>query len=224
MEIELFKMLVEHPKFGWVAWFSITLVVVLLGLKMGAKFMVSIAQSVRELKSTISDEQYRALLKNEADVSRVLRLIRHDIFADRILIIQFHNGVHSIAHNHLYKMTASTEAITQELEPIAHTIKDYPAGYLGNMIDKIMSNEIITIDDVDKQAIEQPENRAIFKILKSQGVESAYLMPMSNAYGRVFGFALIEYVVKPQVISDEMLTHVRDRIHQIGALLSGVEA
>jgi hypothetical protein len=173
-----------------------------------------------------SQDSFIKSLKTETNVSGLLQDLKHSLYADRLLILQYHNGTYSIASNHLAKVTATHEALSSDVPSLVTSISSWPASFFGNFNESLVNHNCIEIpslpvllDDTDPGAAVV---RGLYSYLAANGVRSMYLFPLANSYGKVFGFAMLHYVNKSHTLSGKELELASTRFSAIGHLLAGL--
>jgi hypothetical protein len=238
MDFQIILALLEHKSLGWIT--AVILLATLISVAFGivAKAIVSITKDIGALKKSkqpISPNDYKEQVKEDTAVVEILRTVRHDMNSDRVLILQFHNGIHSIAHNHLLKVSATHEATSPNVPAIITEISGWPTNYLGVWGRDIFENHYLAWDKAEylklvKDAETSPNMtedhhnvatlRGIADYLIAHNVEHMWMFPITDARGAVFGMAMVQQVGRKQAIYPEMVKWASQRFHAIGALLT----
>ena len=221
MEIALLTSLLGSGEYGWLGWLSLLLLAASIMLGVLSKTVLTVIESAKQIKKLTATQpvNYHSQIKSDAGIANILRIIRRDLNADRVLVLQYHNGVRSIANNHLLKVSATHEAIAQNMPAVINDMQSWPSNYLGDWNNEIFDNRYLSVSqnvDFDKSS----SLRGICEFLKAQGVRRMYIFPITNAYGAVFGVGLVQQISRDVQLSDDMIKWASQRFHGIGALLS----
>lgn len=226
VEYQFLMGLLSDETFGWLGWLLTITAGVTLGIGLLVKTILGIAKSVKEIKEYFQndkDEGFRIALKKEADVTGLLQDLKHELYADRLLVLQYHNGIYSIAHNHLSKVTATHEVITSNTPSIIRDVQGWPASFFGTFNEVVLDKGVVKLPKV---LIDTPEEsatvRALHDYLLADQVLSVYLFPLSDSYGKVFGFGMVQYVKKEHTMTNDEIAMATQRFTAIGNLLAGV--
>lgn len=188
-------------------------------------FTVKAIANVKKIIATIKPEKqtdYTKQIKREGNIAPLLADIRHNTYADRVCVVQYHNGVHSIANNSLLKVSMTHERVGLNVPSIMNNVQSWPANYLGNINEQIFDFRYIAHPTLKSMA-ECPDMRGLYDQLKTHGVKSVYCFPIQDAYGKVFGIGVIQYVHKEHDLDSTWLKWTQARFTSIGALLAGVQ-
>lgn len=220
MEAQLLTTLLLDETMGWVGWLMLISVVVAFGVGMLTKYLVSIAKNVKALKKELSAPDYKKQIKAENNINNVLRTIKHDLVADRVFVLQYHNGVYSIANNSLLKLSMTHESISPGTRSSINTFQNIPSSYFGSWNSDIFDGRYITIPSVEDEK-SSSEHRAMVQMLQGGDVKSLYLFPIEDSIGKTFGIGAVEYTRKETELSSEWVHWAKRRFSGIGALLAG---
>lgn len=224
MEAVIVQEFLEHESYGWIGWLSLLLLGVTIVLSFLSKSVMSIISNIRTIQNTLKSPKadYKKQVKHEVDISNIIRTIRHDLKADRVLVLQYHNGVHSIAHNHLLKISATHEAIDRNTKSMMNFIQAWPSNYLQEWNVSLFENRFIEVKDkVD--IVDAPGLRGVCEFLNAFNVDRMILFPITDPYGEVFGVGMVHLSEKANYPSRDMVKWASQRFYAVGALLAGVQ-
>jgi uncharacterized protein involved in tolerance to divalent cations len=224
MEAIIVQEFLNHESFGWIGWVSLLLLAITIVLGLLSKSILAIVTNIKSIQSTLKVEKkdYRQELKKEADVTGILRTIRHDLFADRVLVLQYHNGIHSIAQNHLWKVSATHEVISKNAHSMINAIQSWPSNYLGEWNGALFDSKYIELKE--KVSMEEcPGLRGVCEFLAAYEVDRMILFPIVDSYGEVFGVGMVHMANKSAYPTPDMIKWASQRFYAVGALLAGVK-
>lgn len=220
MELTILNTLLHDDNIGWVGWLVIVTVVVGFGIGMLTKSLATIVKNVKALKEELKKPDYKKHIKCENSITNVMRTIRHDLGSDRVTVIQYHNGVHSIASNSLLKMSTTHESLDKGIKSAMHNFQNIPSNYFGNWNKDIFDSRYVMVPSVGSEEV-APEQRGVIQFLKDSGVKSVYLFPIEDSLGATFGVGVVQYTRKECELTTNELRWAKNRFQGIGALLSG---
>lgn len=220
METFIFTVLLENSEYGWILF---TLVALVVSAKVIFNGMESAAQSLIKLKSAVSinSQDYKKQLKNEADVTAVLKTVREEFAADRVVLMQYHNGVKSVANNHLLKVSASHEVVSTVARSMLTTIQQWPSNFIDVWNTNVFDNEYVILEE-DNFGRSKNDAKGVYEFLSRYGVKRAMVFPVSDPYGAVFGLAMVHLSGEHNIPSSNKLKWAYSRFQAVGALLAGV--
>lgn len=221
---EALKMVVDNPETAWIGYSALVLVVISVALTLVSGFLVKIVTNFKELVKQIKPKKhdYKKQIKMEADVSAILRNIRHDLHADRVCILQYHNGVSSIADNSLLKVSMSHESLSLNIKAVMQEVQGWFANSLGSINSEIFDGRYVKHVKLDEME-NDPELRSVNQYLKQNKVQSIYCFPVTDVYGKTFGIGSVQYIRKEHDLDPEWTRWARDRFIAVGTLLAGIE-
>ena len=224
-EQDIIKTLLQDESFGWIGWLSIVSVVITVALGFVTKAMLQIFKNLKALRAEAATPDYKKQVKCEGNISEIIRTIKNDMHADAVLILQYHNGVYSIANNSLLRLSATHESIQQTSRSYMGIIDGWMANFLGSWNEDIFEGRYVAVEDFEtyKNDIDNSGQslRGIIQWLENIHCQSIYLFPVQDAYGMTFGIGVVCHTSKQISHEAETLDWAKGRFHAIGALLAG---
>lgn len=224
---DLFKAIhfvLQDPKISWLGYAEIALVIIVVGFSVASSFMVKLILNIKELTKHLSDgdsTDYERHVKNELNISPILSEIRHNTHADRVGILQYHNGIHSIANNGLLKVSMTHERLGLNVSSLMNLMQGWPANYFGLINDQIFDRQYVAYPDLATLGA-LPELRGLYEQFKDT-TRSFYFFPVTDLRGKVFGIGLVQYERHDHDMDEEWLRWCNDMFSNIGTLLAGVD-
>lgn len=233
METVLFINLLEYvtlnPESVWVAAITTVLIVLLL-LVLVTTLLVKLLDNsftlIRLSARKKKEEEFDKSIRCAVDITESLRAIKHDNFADRVSVIQTHNGDHSITGIDFFKFSITHQTTEHNIYPtIADFDKGKPIGLVLSIIDRLKLKKEPHIAYPSTNACNDSSYCRSFyqSYVIPYGAKSLYIFPLTDVKGYMFGFGMVEYVNQPYTMEDRRIKECEDRFIQIGALLSGTE-
>lgn len=223
MEFQLIDKVLNDPAVGWIGWSLIIMVLIVIALAVITKWALMLVENLKKLKVAANKKpDYKKQIKCESNINQILRTIKHDLHADSVIIMQYHNGVHSIADNSLLRISATHESTTQNSVSHLRDMDGWMASFLGEINESIFEGRYITLESTD-ELNEDVTARGFKQYLDKVRCKSLYLFPLQDPYGLTFGVGMVCYTHKPHLIHSDFLKWASGRFHAIGALLAGSE-
>ena len=223
MELQLINTLLTDPVYGWVGWIMLLTVVITVAIAITTKWTLAVVENVKQIKDKLGKKtDYKKQVKTEGDIEQLLRTIKHDLHADNVLILQYHNGVHSIADNSLLRLSATHESQSTYAPSYMRDMDSLMASFVGEVNQAIFEGRYVEVHNINEMS-DDATARGFTKYLKSINAKSVYFFPVQDPYGLTFGIGMILYTSKHHAIDNDFLKWATGRFHAIGALLAGFE-
>lgn len=218
------ELVLKNQETAWIGYLTIIAVVLAGGLFAVSGLLVKAIHNFKQISASLKNQKkdYTKQIKNESNITPLLSDIRHNTYADRICILQYHNGVHSIANNSLLKVSMTHERLGLNASSIINQVQNWPANYLGKINNEAFNHRYVSHQDIET-LLTCPDLRGLYEQVKGSGVKSIYCFPLHDAFGQVFGIGVIQYTRKKHALSSEWLKWAQARFSSIGTLLAGIE-
>jgi hypothetical protein len=159
--------------------------------------------------------------KMEADVTNHLRVIKHDLQCDRVLIMQLHNGIHSIARVPFLRYSCTHEQLSKGTDSIMQLLQNINANLYGSWNVDVFDGKNICYPKVHDISTSDPSLAGAEQFIAAHGVQSIYIFPLQDAYGKTYGAGIIEFCREERNLEVEWLKWTHSRFLAIGAILAG---
>lgn len=164
---------------------------------------------------------YKPQLKMDADITGHLRTIKHDLLADRVLILQLHNGDFSIARVPFLKYSCSHEQVSKNVDSVMGHLASVQASMFSSLNVRLLDGNNVCFPDIEDAVREDPTLTTLYQFLGVHGTKSIYFFPLMDSKGLVYGVGVVDYI-NHHDLTVEWIKWAHDRFIQIGALLSNV--
>lgn len=224
MEQVILTEILKDAEYGWLVGLSLILVAMTIVLSLISKHVASIIGNMKTIQKALGSpvKDYLKQMKNEADVTVILRTIRRYMGADRVLVLQYHNGVHSISGNHFWKISATHEVLGEGVTSMLNSIQSWPSNYLGEWNADIFGGKYVeVVRKVDLNT--NPGLRGVCEFLNLHKVDKLMAFPIADSYGKVFGVGMVHISDKVRYPEEGLITWASQRFYAVGALLAGTE-
>lgn len=164
---------------------------------------------------------YQKQVKAEADITNNLRVIKRDLQCDRVLIMQLHNGVHSIARVPFLRYSCTSEQLSKSTSSIMNQLQNINANLYGSWNGKIFDGQNICFPDVSEISKQDPSMLGAEQFIKAHDVSSVYIFPLQDAYGKTYGAGVVEFCHEKKDLEIDCIKWTHNRFLAIGAILAG---
>lgn len=175
----------------------------LLGL---AAIITAIGVLIKAIKSTKKEiDSLPKKIKKQVNIDDLIiskmEEVKEQLNADRVQIYDFHNGGHYANGRSALKTSCSYEVVRAGIERKQGFLQAIPLSCLSKFISKLMSDDYLEIDNIEKIKNEMP---ATYQLKKDMKINSFYDVILNNSIGEPVGFLAIQYVKnKFNVLTEE---------------------
>ena len=153
-----------------------------------------------------SSEENTKLTRITEEIDKTLQQILIYTNADRVDLVQYHNGGKGINKQSFLKMSMTNEQVKVGVKPFMSEFKDQFRSVISYITKKLNEEGYCYINDSEQIKLIDP---GTYEFLLNRGIESKYCMAIHNTQdGSVIGFVCIEYIkkenAKPDLV-DEVL-------------------
>lgn len=131
--------------------------------------------------------------KQNTNVYTALQYTLEQAQADRVYILEFHNGEHFYAGRGQQKFSCTFEIVKEGISAEADKSQDYRVSNYHNYIQHLVDEEKFCYEDAHKI-----QDHLFSNLLKEKGVKSVYNVPLKTLNGKIVGIMGIDYVRHPQ--------------------------
>lgn len=170
-------------------------------------------------KMSNSEYDYSPIVFCDVDITEFVTKIRSTLAADRVLVLQYHNGEKSIADNPFLKLTCTHEVLARGCSSVQRAFSAVPMSMFGTWNSSMFEGQPVVLphfSDLD----EDPALRPLYQFLQPHHPQSMYVFPIQDVSGKTFGMGVVEYVDNAAVIDDADKGWAASRFQQVGALLT----
>lgn len=238
MDTELIKMLLHDETFNSTAILLALLSIITLALSYMASHMVKLFKTVIEAKAIFmeakamlspKDKDYTPQIMLEKLIGERLQTIKSEVFADRVMIFQYHNGEKSVANVPFLKLTCTHETISALATSIQLDVAALTANLFGYWNQMLFSNQSISIPDFhDSATNESSENvlkgdvRGLYQFLTARGTKSIYLFPLLDTHGKTFAIGVVDYTHRTHELNEEWHNWLLSQFSNVGSIIASL--
>ena len=129
--------------------------------------------------------------KYEADIVKNLEYIKEETFADRVMLFEFHNGVHYADGRIATKTSCTFEVCRHSQQQLQAEYQNIQLSRVVKSLKRLFDEEIIRYRDNLKQLEE--DDYETYKLFEKSGVKRLYARLIRNNIGNPIGFIVVEY-------------------------------
>ena len=153
---------------------------------------------------------------NELIIAK-MESIRTDSHADRVWLLQFHNGGHFYpTGKSIQKFSMVYEVLSNSSIPCQHQFQNIPVSLFSKAIHVLHKGKVICIDDT---SVADKQYEGFTSVIHGAGVKSTYMFPIYNIKDHFIGIVGIDFSSKTNALDVAQLTDVEIEMSTIGGVL-----
>ena len=150
-------------------------------------------------------------------VTHKLEEIRDEIDADRVWLIQFHNGGHFYpTGKSMAKFSMIYETVNIRVASIQNNFQNIPVNLFSKSINELLNNDIIEIPDYKDETI---ATFGLKYIAEESGCKSGYLFSVKSIDDKFIGILGVDYTRKKTKLNDDTVNRLVNQSSTIGGVL-----
>ncbi len=150
-------------------------------------------------------------------VTHKLEEIRDEIDADRVWLIQFHNGGHFYpTGKSMAKFSMIYETVNFKVSSIQNNFQNIPVNLFSKSINQLLNNDIIEIPDYKDETI---ATFGLKYIAEESGCKSGYLFSVKSIDDKFIGILGVDYTRKKTKLNDDTVNRLVNQSSTIGGVL-----
>ena len=174
----------------------------------------------RKLEIKHKENALKDSLKKNALVSNKIEGIKEDFKADRVWVMQFHNGgTFYPTGKSIQKFSMFYESVSQDTPSVQAQFQNIPVSLFSKSINHLLEDDTIIIPDFKDEKI---ATYGLKHIADENGCKSAYLFAVKTIEGKFVGTLGIEYTHKRTNLSQDEINHLLIEATMLGGELMKV--
>lgn len=150
-------------------------------------------------------------------VSDKLEELKEDYNADRVYLLQFHNGGYFYpTGKSIQKFSMMYEVVSDSKFSGQQSFQNIPVNLFSKSLRELVQEDIIAITDYRDEAV---ATYGLKYLAQENGIASTYLVSIKNIDGRFIGVLGVDYHTKT-ILTDDQLTDLQVLSSLIGGELS----
>lgn len=146
-----------------------------------------------------SSEENVKLTRITEEIDKTLQQILIFTNADRVDLVQYHNGGKGVNRQSFLKMSMTNEQVKVGVKPFMSEFKDQFRSVIAYIIRTLNETGYCYINDAEEM---KTVDAGTYEFLLNRGVESKYCMAIRSNDGTVIGFVCVEYIEKENARPD----------------------
>jgi len=163
------------------------------------------------------NDALKEALKKNALLSSKVEDIKEQTKADRVWVMQFHNGgTFYPTGKSVQKFSMFYETVNPSVFSIQSSFQNIPVSLFSKSINQLLENDIIAIPDFKNDLL---DTYGLKYIAEENGCKSAYLFAVKTIDGKFMGVLGVEYVKKKHDFDQEDINHLLIEATMLGGEL-----
>jgi hypothetical protein len=143
--------------------------------------------------------------------------IKDEFHADRVWIMQFHNGGHFYpTGKSIAKFSFIYEVVSLGTNSIQMNFQNIPVNLFSRSINQLLENDIIEISDFKDETV---STYGLKYIAEDTGCKSGYLFAIKTIDGKFIGTLGLDYTKRKTKLDMESINHLQQHSASIGGVL-----
>jgi hypothetical protein len=143
--------------------------------------------------------------------------IKDEFHADRVWIMQFHNGGHFYpTGKSIAKFSFIYEVVSMGTNSIQMNFQNIPVNLFSRSINQLLENDIIEIPDFKDELI---STYGLKYIAEDTGCKSGYLFAIKTLDDKFIGVLGLDFTKNQTVLDMESVNHISNHAASIGGVL-----
>lgn len=172
-----------------------------------------------EKKKKTKPDMVKDALKVSELINTKIEHIKNEFEADRVWILQFHNGGHFYpTGKSMAKFSFIYETVSMGTTSIQQNFQNIPVNLFSKSINQLLENDIIEIPDFKDETI---ATYGLKYIAEDNGCKSGYLFAIKTLNEKFIGVMGVEYTKEINKLDMESINHISNHAASIGGVLMG---
>jgi hypothetical protein len=173
------------------------------------------------LKSRMDKNKKPDIVKEALQVGELIMSkiehIKDEFEADRVWIMQFHNGGHFYpTGKSIAKFSFIYEVVSLGTQSIQMNFQNIPVNLFSRSINQLLENDIIEISDFKDETI---STYGLKYIAEDTGCKSGYLFAIKTLDDKFIGVLGLDFTKKQTKLDMESVIHISNHAASIGGVL-----
>ena len=164
-----------------------------------------------------SDEENNKLTKITEEIDKTLQQMLIYTNADRVDLVQYHNGGKGVNKQSFLKMSMTNEQVKVGVKPFMAEFKDQFRSVISYITKQLNDTGYCYIED--RESVRDLD-AGTYEFLLNRGIESKYCIAMHNSEDTVIGFICVEYIKKQNARTDLVDKAFREKQKILETLLN----
>lgn len=169
-------------------------------------------------KRKAKPDMLKDALEISSQVTSKLDTIREEFDADRIWIIQFHNGGHFYpTGKSIAKFSMFYETVAQGADSIQNNFQNIPVNLFSRSLNHVLEDSILSIQDFKDETI---ATYGLKYIAEETGCKSGYGFAIKTIEGKFIGVMGVDYTKRKHKLTEDDIHQLLMYASAIGGVLN----
>ena len=170
-----------------------------------------------EAKKSIATDKLAQELETSVIISNKLDVLKDEFKADRVWVMQFHNGGHYYpTGKSIQKFSMFYEVVEPGVDSIKMMFQNIPVSLFSRSTNEVLENDHIAISDFKDETI---ATYGLKYTANETGCKSAYIFGIFDINNKMIGTLGIEYVKRKKALESSDIQVLEIEAAQIGGVL-----
>lgn len=175
------------------------------------------------IKNLLQRKPKQDMVKETLQVSELINTkieaIKDEFGADRVWILQFHNGGHFYpTGKSMAKFSFIYETVSPNIHSIQLNFQSIPVNLFSKSINYLLDNDVIEIYDYKDDSI---ATHGLKYVAEDTGCKSTYLFAIKTIDEKFIGVMGLDFVKRKTKLDENQILHLRNHSASIGGVLMG---
>lgn len=150
-----------------------------------------------------------------SNVVSALEYVMSETEADRVNVLEFHNGEHYFSGRSQQKLSCTYEVVSEGISTESQKLQNIRISNFHSMIKDIAQGYTFVCEDTS----EYNEDIAFKSFLESKGVKSIFVRPIKTLNGKILGVIALEYVKEQRLWTGDAEDFIKKQARVISGYL-----
>jgi len=178
---------------------------------------VHYAKELADKNKKKKDPLFESIKVNQM-ITEKLEEIKEEAQADRIWLLQFHNGGHFYpTGKSMQKFSMVYELLKPSIVPCQSQFQNIPVSLFSKAINHLSDGNTIVIEDTE---FEEKKYEGFTSVISGAGVKSTYMFPIFNIKGNFVGIVGFDFVTEKLILEEDITKTISLEVTTIGGVLT----
>jgi len=149
------------------------------------------------------------------NVITALEFILSETEADRVSILEFHNGEHYFSGRSQQKFSCTYEAVSEGISVESSKLQNIRISNFHCLVKSIIKEETFICNDIDLYQ----DDLGFKSFLQGKGIQSFFARPVKTLNGKIIGVVCLEYVKSKRKWSEDVEQFTRKQARLVSGYL-----
>lgn len=162
-------------------------------------------------------DNIRDALHLSQDVQHKIENIREDMNADRVWLVQFHNGGYFYpTGKSITKFSLVYETVSVNIRSIQQNFQNIPVSLFSKTLNYLLQNDVVKVPDCKNE----PQSGSLRHIEQDDVCKSSYYFAIKSLEDRFIGVLGVNYIGTKRELTEDEIDILKHHSAQIGGVLN----